>query len=159
MQGKKITKKQWDSFLEALSTTLGLIGATCEKTGISRWVYYDHRKKDEEFARRADEVICNQTGIPFARDKVMEAIYRGEAWAIKYYLSCKDPEFKPQSRYEIETTQQIEQTTEICPMIKRALKLWREDYDRMNRGEEPLIPLTPEEIKDLEEWNNKKKSE
>lgn len=35
-QGKKITEKQWNEFLKVLGETIGLIGATCRKVGISR---------------------------------------------------------------------------------------------------------------------------
>lgn len=128
---KKITEKQWKKFEETLPTTLGLIGATCEKLGISRWVYYDHRKKDKEFAERCDEIMFGQIGNNFARDKLMEALFLGEGWAIRFYLSCKDPAFRPKSITELEgkiTT--ISQQSDINPDAKKVLDVWRKTYDK-----------------------------
>jgi len=94
MQGKKVTKQQWNKFLKVLGEMIGLIGATCKKVGISRWTYYHHRSEDKEFAKEADGII-KETGIAFVEDKLREAIFKGEGWAIKFYLMCKSKKWRP----------------------------------------------------------------
>ena len=130
-QGREITKEQWKKFEETLPTMLGMVAAACEKLGFNRWTYYHHRQEDPEFAERCDEIIFNQVGVPFARDKLMEAIFRGEAWAVRFYLMCKDPMFRPKSVQEIDATiRTLTQTIDITPEARKVLDIWREAYDK-----------------------------
>lgn len=130
-QGREITKEQWQKFEETLPTTLGLVAAACEKIGINRWTYYAHRNADPEFAERCDNIIFNQVGIPYARDKLMEAIFAGEGWAIRFYLMCKDPMFRPKSIQEIDATvKTLTQTIDVTPDASKVLEIWREIYDK-----------------------------
>lgn len=88
MQGRKITKEQWDKFLKALEESMGIVSVACKKVNIGRPIVYIHRKEDNEFAKAIDNIVDNM-GIPLAHDRLIDAIEGGEFSAIKYYLQTK----------------------------------------------------------------------
>jgi hypothetical protein len=133
-QGKEITKKQWNYFLDNLEQMIGLIGATCEKTGIGRWVYYKHRREDKGFAEAADSIM-DQIGTPFNEDKLREACFKGEGWAIKFYLQCKSKKWRPYERREFPggLRLELEQRLRTDPTIKKAVKFYEDELKKQYR--------------------------
>jgi hypothetical protein len=133
-QGKKITKKQWNNFLENLEQMIGLIGATCEKTGIGRWAYYKHRREDKEFAKEADKIM-DQIGTPFMEDKLREACFEGQGWAIKFYLQCKSKKWRPVEKREFPggLKMEVEQKIRTDPILKKAVKFYEEELKKKYR--------------------------
>lgn len=133
-QGKKITKKQWDEFLINLKEMIGLIGATCEKLGINRWTYYNHRLEDPKFAKAADKIM-DEIGTPFTEDRLREAIFNREGWAIKFYLQCKSKKWRPYERREFPEglKLEIEQKVRTDPPFKKALKVYEEELKRESK--------------------------
>ena len=126
--GKKITNQQWDQFLEILEEELGIIKKTCEKFGINSVSYYRKRRDDKEFRKRA-ELIMNQIGTPFTEDKLREAIFKGEGWAIKFYLQCKSKKWRPYEKRELSGSlkAEIEQKIRTDPILrKKALEYEKE---------------------------------
>ncbi len=138
MRGKKITKKRWNEFLRVLKEeTLGIIVATCEKTGIGQTTYYDHRLEDEEFAEESDKVM-RQIGTPFTEDRLREAIFHREGWAIKFYLQCVSKKWRPYEKREIsgKLSADIEQKISTDPILKKAVKFYEEQLKKDYRGKD-----------------------
>ena len=145
MQGKKIYKKQWDEFLKTLEQMIGLISATCEKTGINRWTYYQHRRDNIEFAQEADNIM-DQIGNPFTEDKLREAIFKGEGWAIKFYLQCKSKNWRPVEGREFPEGVKVDvgMKIESDPLLDKIVKAYEEELkneirnkNKTSKGKKP----------------------
>jgi hypothetical protein len=132
--GKKITKQQWDKFLEKLKEMIGLISATCEAIGINRWSYYNHRIEDMEFAKKADHIM-DGIGTPFTEDRLREAIFNNEGWAIKFYLQCKSKKWRPYERREFPggLKLEFEQRLRTDPTLKKAVKFYEDELKKQYR--------------------------
>lgn len=135
MQGKKITKKQWDEFLEELKEMIGLISATCEKLNISRASYYNRRDVDKEFAKAADKIM-DRIGTPFTEDKLREAIFKGEGWAIKFYLQCKSKKWRPYERREFPEglRLEVEQKLTVDPLLRKKAIEYEQELKKQELG-------------------------
>ncbi len=131
MRGQKTSKEKWNKFLKELEKMIGLVGAACEKVGIGRSTYYDHRIKDKEFAKEADNII-EQIGVAFAEDKLREAIFNGEGWAIKYFLMCKSKKWRPYTRTRIEGTIPIKQEVpkKPDPILEKTIRLYEKELKK-----------------------------
>jgi len=132
--GKKIATKQWNEFLKILEEMLGLISATCEKVEISRWTYYHHRLEDSEFAKKADKIM-DQIGTPFTEDRLREAIFNNEGWAIKFYLQCKSKKWRPYERREFPEglKLELEQRIRTDPNLKKAVEFYEQELKKKYR--------------------------
>jgi hypothetical protein len=89
---KKLSKKK--EFIEEIKKT-PIVAAVCNKIGISRQTVYRWLKEDIKFKIPYDESL-NQ-GInninDLAESKLIGAIDRGEAWAIKYWLEINNKKY------------------------------------------------------------------
>lgn len=132
--GKTITTKQWNEFLKVLEEMLGLISATCEKLNISRASYYKHRLENLEFRKKAEDIM-DEIGTPFTEDKLREAIFRGEGWAIKFYLQCKSKKWRPYERREFPggLKLEFEQRLRTDPTLKKAVKFYEDELKKQYR--------------------------
>lgn len=74
-------------FLKAFKESLGVISYACDKANVSRQTYYDWIKKDEEFARNAENV--EEESVDLAESKLKIAINEGNITAILFYLKTK----------------------------------------------------------------------
>lgn len=85
-------------FLEYFEKTLGSIKATCAKTGISRWTFYEWLKKDHDFfeATKHVEIVA----IEDAYEGLMKAILEGNVRAITYFLDRRHPDFMPKLKID-----------------------------------------------------------
>lgn len=91
MKRLKIEKE----FLQALEKFEN-ISAACEKIGISRQAVYRWKKEDEEFAKKIDLAmkLGTESINDLAKSKLVVAINKGEAWAIKHRLNNCDPQYQ-----------------------------------------------------------------
>lgn len=83
---KKYRKSK--KFLEELKA-VPIVSLACEKTGISRNSVYEWRKNDNDFKKAMDEALENGTYSinDLAESKLINAIQKGEKWAIMFWLS------------------------------------------------------------------------
>ena len=121
MQGKQITKKQWDEFLEALKKRIGIITVACDDVGISRQSVYNHQKEDSEFAEAVKEIQATEVRT-IAVDKMIQAILTGDGSMIRFYLSHCHPDFVP--KLEATVKGEIKQRTELSPEAKKGVELY-----------------------------------
>lgn len=88
----KRTRKQL--FLDELNKK-PVISNACSKVGLSRQTVYRWKAEDEEFSKKFDESMIN--GIDeytdIARIQLLNAVIRGERWAIKLWLERNDRMF------------------------------------------------------------------
>ena len=71
----------------------------------------------------------DQIGTPFTEDKLREAIFKGEGWAIKFYLQCKSKKWRPYEKRELSGSlkAEIEQKIRTDPILrKKALEYEKE---------------------------------
>jgi len=120
MQGKKITKKQWEEFLKALEKRIGLITVACDDVGISRQSVYRHQEEDEEFAEKVKRIQGSEVRI-ITVDKMIQAILTGDGSMIRFYLSHCHPDFVPKLEARVG---EIKQTTELSPEAKKAIEFY-----------------------------------
>lgn len=85
-QGKKISDKIWDKFLEYLSEHTTSVTATCRALSIEARSYYNKRALDKVFADRVD-LIFDSIRRPFAEDALFTLIAERNLGAIKFYLN------------------------------------------------------------------------
>ncbi len=87
MQRKDIPKIK-KMFIENFINSFGNISVACEKTGISRNVFYEWQKKDKKFAEEVEKAkeLAREKGIDFAENKLMALINEKHFGAIVFYL-------------------------------------------------------------------------
>lgn len=57
MQGRQITKEQFEEFFKRLRLNFGNVSRAAELAGFSRFTAYEHKKADPEFSARWDAII------------------------------------------------------------------------------------------------------
>lgn len=72
-----------------------IVEAACHKVGISRMTHYRWIKDDEEyaFATVGGLYVSSEVINDIAVSKVIEAMNRGERWAITFWLTHRHPQF------------------------------------------------------------------
>lgn len=93
-----------ERFLEELEK-IHIISVACEKVGLSRQSIYRWMRLDEKFKKKVDEAIGMgiESVSDLAENKIVSAINRGEPWAVKYFLSNRNKNYKakkPMSEFE-----------------------------------------------------------
>lgn len=73
--------------LQALTETCGIVSDACRKVNISRWRFYEWKKKDPSFATEVEQIEEDQ--IDFVESKLLENIRKGQERSIIFYLKCK----------------------------------------------------------------------
>lgn len=79
--------KSKELFLLGLKDSAGIVGAACERAGVSRSTYYRWREEDESFRERADDIIEGQ--VDFVENRLLKKIQDGDTTAIIFYLKTK----------------------------------------------------------------------
>ena len=79
--------EQKAKFLEVLQNCGGVIGSTCEATGIGYKVYRRWIKTDDHFKDLVDDIGERQVG--FVESRLMQLINAGDPTAIIFYLKTK----------------------------------------------------------------------
>ena len=81
---RKYTAEQ---MIDALAESMGMISPAARKLGCSRDTIRRYLAEDAEIAQAiADE---REATTDLAENKLRDAIIRGEAWAICFYLKCQ----------------------------------------------------------------------
>jgi hypothetical protein len=91
-----------DRFITELEK-IPLIAAACRTAGIGRATIYRWQKDDKEFAERVTAAIELGRGDvnDLAESKLIQAIKRGDAWALRYWLEANNKRFyKPRKAIE-----------------------------------------------------------
>lgn len=81
-----------ESFLKAYEQTRH-IGEACEMAGTAYSTLYDWVRADAEFKTAYDELRTRRNG--WVEDKLLDAVRRGESWAVSLYLNRRHPEYTP----------------------------------------------------------------
>ena len=76
-----------ERLLDELEKADGIIGMACKKAGVDSDTYYAWHKADEEFAKRADDIIEGQ--VDKVENKLLQKIKEGDITAIIFYLKTK----------------------------------------------------------------------
>lgn len=92
------TKLRKEKFLVMFEKTLGIIGAACKFSGISRNTYYEWREQDPEFKKSCDKILYTQPGA--VEDKLLQAIANNNSSSIHFYLSRKHQDYKQKVELE-----------------------------------------------------------
>ena len=74
-------------FLQELKNCFGVIQDACDVVGIHVSTYDRWFKEDEDFAKKANEIIGTQ--IFFVESKLFKKVKEGSLDGIKFYLKCK----------------------------------------------------------------------
>lgn len=101
------TKIKREKFLEAYEKSLGIVSTACKIAGISRKLYYEWVKNDEEFAEKIKHIEDKQ--IDFVESKLLENVNNNDTTAIIFFLKTKGRSRGYSERTEISGTLQIEQ--------------------------------------------------
>jgi len=91
----KKTKKVVEKFLAELERT-PIVGAACEKTGLSRNTVYRWRKEDREFAAHFDYSLSQGIAVvsDVAESNVLNGIKNKDAGYTKFWLSSRHPAYR-----------------------------------------------------------------
>ena len=75
------------TFLKNLQESKGIVSYACQKTGISRYTYYEWLKHDAKFSKLALEIT--EYVIDLVEAKLLSNINEGDTTAIIFYLKTK----------------------------------------------------------------------
>ena len=130
---EKRTAQSKDDFIEAYKKKWTITGAAMA-IDMSRKQCYEWIKEDKEFDERLREV--KREHIDFAVSKLVGLLSESNLGAIIYFLKCQSRKWSPMEKREIygkiETS--VPQGMEIDEETKRALVLWRKDYDNRTKA-------------------------
>lgn len=108
-KNKKIQLKQ-ERYLKALKVA-GVIGLAMEKAGIkSRQTLLNWRKKYPDFAEEETKILLNykEKINDLAEAKLIQAIRKGDGWAIKFRLQTHHEGYKPKQEIELKDKEKID---------------------------------------------------
>lgn len=82
-------REQYKMMLIALLEDNPIIHLACKKVGISRQTFYSWKKQDVDFSDDIDKALKMGYGIinDLGESKLIEAVNRGEGWAIRFLLT------------------------------------------------------------------------
>jgi hypothetical protein len=86
-----------------MEKNLGIVTQTAKSLGIHRSTYYDWRSKDEDFAKRCDDV--QEIALDFVEGKLLKRIQDEDTTSILFYLKTKGKHRGYVERTEIQTTE------------------------------------------------------
>ncbi len=143
---KRIAQSKED-FLEAYKKKWTITGAALA-IGMNRKQYYEWIKEDKEFRIALGEV--KKEHIDFAVSKLVGLLSDGNLGAIIYFLKCQSKKWSPMEKREIsgKVETSVPQGTEIDEETKRALVLWRKDYDNKTKSTKSRDGLLDRKRKD-----------
>jgi hypothetical protein len=81
------TKKVKEQCIEVYDNALGNVSLTCKKLKISRYTFYEWKKKDEEFCKKINEI--DESHIDFAETVLKKKIKDGSTPELIFYLKTK----------------------------------------------------------------------
>lgn len=84
---RRINEKKKKDVLNALEKTLGVVTSACRQVGISRELFYQWMRSDEEFKKQVDSI--NEIAIDFAETELFKQIKEGNPTATIFYLKTK----------------------------------------------------------------------
>jgi len=87
---KKRIARQKELFLKQFKKNTGNVSISCVAIGIDRGTYYNWRKTDKEFARKADEAIFSIHEK--VEDQLLKNIFAGKESSLFFYLCNRMPE-------------------------------------------------------------------
>jgi hypothetical protein len=73
--------------LLALEKNLGIVTPACKEVGISRNVFYQWYRSDEEFKKAVDDI--NDVTLDFAENQLLKKIKEGSERSILFYMRYK----------------------------------------------------------------------
>ncbi len=97
------TRKQKLDFLEHLAKS-SIVQLACERSGIGRSTYYDWRKKDKNFAQKADKAIIAGSLLvnDIAESQLLRAIQNGNMTGIIFWLKNHHHSYNDKVHHEHE---------------------------------------------------------
>lgn len=121
----KRQEKDKELLLEKLGIT-PIIQIACQQVGMGRATYYRWRKRDKEFASKADEALFDGRAFvnDMAESQLISAIKDNNLGAIIFWLRSHHPSYSP--KIEVDARLKIEKeilTPEQELLVKKALKL------------------------------------
>lgn len=119
-----ISQETRDKFIAKLEST-GLIAHACKATGVSRASVYRWLKEDKEFAKQVESAIeiGRDDWSDLSESKLLEAVRRGDPWAIRYWLEFNSSRYyKPRKAIQAPPVQRIIKTMRYEILDKRSKK-------------------------------------
>jgi hypothetical protein len=123
MNADQKRQQQKQSLCDQLQKT-PIVQLACEKLGIGRATFYRWRKEDEEFARNADESLCEGVKLmnDMAESQLLSAIKNQNMTAIIFWLKNRHRSYAQR----VEVTAKLEDkelSEEQREMVQKALTL------------------------------------
>ena len=87
------TKVKKELFLKYYRSTLGSIGATCDKVDIARSTYYEWLSKDPIFNKKIRASFADK--LNDVEQQLNQAVLKGDVGAIRYFLDRRHPLYMP----------------------------------------------------------------
>lgn len=107
--------------IEAYKRSMGVVTTACQKANIDRSTWYDWLDKDKEFADAIKDIEKLQIGV--ARDRLMEAIFKGDLTTVRWFLERRDPDFRAKAELNINK----EETEQALKDLKEYLNAHKPD--------------------------------
>lgn len=102
---RESTIRNKELFLKILEQSRGIITVVCQKTGISRPLYYYWRKSDDIFRSKVDEILNTKPEI--LEDMMYAKACAGEFPALQFLLTHLHPLFQKKKENKKESTVHI----------------------------------------------------
>ena len=123
MNADQKRQQQKEALCEQLKKT-PIVQLACEKLGLGRATFYRWRKEDEEFARNADESLCEGVKLmnDMAESQLLSAIKNQNMTAIIFWLKNRHRSYAQRVEV-IAKLEDRELNEEQREMVQKALRL------------------------------------
>ena len=120
----KNTKENKEMLLTALKDSMGNISVACKVVGIARKTFYNWKEEDDEFRKKAEEVILEQKKEmdDYAEGKLFEHIKEGNIASLIFYLKTRHPNYKLKMKIEGKIKSEVSLSKEEKELLMQALK-------------------------------------
>lgn len=117
-------EKNKEKIIKFLEDSMGNIGVACIKIGISRKTFYNWKDKDEEFRKKAEEVLDEQKGEmdDYAEGKLFQHIKNNNIASLIFYLKTRHPNYGTKIRLEGGLKIERRLSKDEKALLRRAIK-------------------------------------
>lgn len=96
------------AFLDAYQKTFGNVSQACKLTEISRFTFYEWKKKDAKFASEIEAIEPEEILVDFAENALIQRVSKGDTTAIIFLLKTKGKKRGYVERKEFEHSGQVD---------------------------------------------------
>lgn len=114
------TAEAKNRFIEIYARNRGMVGKSCEQSGVSYRTYISWRKNDKAFALLLRDVLDMQ--IDFVESKLIDKIEEGDVRAIMFYLKTKGKSAGYQESIEVSSGDILEHSKHEDHVPKESLE-------------------------------------